>query len=216
MKRMKTRRRTTFNPQFKINLVKVFNRSYSGEARELRDALRASLSNAQFRSQFAKTVIDRIVERTLSGIDKSGKKFPKYSPEYINSDIFKIYGKNPGEVNLELSGEMLSSLKGVSKMQEIVIELIGSKNKAKAHGHVNGLGRRRVKRDFLGLPDDELDEIMIESIEQFRNESFAEASQIFAGQSFQQAFGQVGGQPEFDSQLSVQDVLAQIARNLNG
>jgi hypothetical protein len=204
----------SYNPQFKINLVKVFNRSYGSESRELRDKLRGSLSNAQFRRQYSKAVIDRIVERTLSGIDRGDKKFAGYSKEYINSDTFKIYGKAPNEVNLELTGEMLSSLKGIEKMQEITIELIGQNNKNKAHGHVNGLGKKKVKRDFLGVPDEELDQIMIETVEQFRNESFQEVSNLFAGQSFDQAFGQVGSQPEFSSQLSVQDVLAMIARNL--
>lgn len=208
----------SFNPQFKINLVKVFNRSYGNESRQLRSALRGTLSNPQFRRQFSKAVIDRIVERTLSGIDKNDKKFQAYSKAYRASDIFQIYGKSPAEVNLELTGEMLSSLKGVTRMQEITIELIGSNNRAKAHGHVNGIKTKRgkVRRDFLGLPDEDLDAIMIEAVEAFRAESYDEVSKIFEGQSFTQAFGQVGSQPEFSTQLSVQDVLMQMMRNLNG
>jgi hypothetical protein len=217
---MKTRSRSSksYNPQYKINLVKVFNRSYSSEAREVRDQLRASLSNPQFRSQFSKSVVDRIVERTLSGIDKNDAKFKEYSDSYVSSDIFKIYGKDPSEINLELSGEMLSSLRGIAKSQEIVIELIGKNNKAKAHGHVNGIKSKKygkVKRDFLGLPDDDVDTIMIESIEAFRHQQFSDVANLFAGQDFAQQFGQVGSQPEFSSTISVQDVLAQIVRNLN-
>lgn len=213
------RKSKSYNPQFRINLIKIFNRSYGSESKELRNALRSSLSNSQFRQQFSRAVIDRIVERTLEGRDKHGKDFAPYSPEYIKSDIFKIYGKNPAQVNLELSGEMLSSLKGVARSQEIVIELIGSENRAKAHGHVHGIKRKRggkVVRDFLGLPDEDLDAIMIESIEQFRSESYDEVSQLFAGQDFAQQFGRVGNQPEFNTTMSVQDVLAALMRNLNG
>lgn len=208
-----------YNPQFKVNLVKVFNRSYKSEPKELRDALRGSLSNPQFRSQFAKSVVDRIIERTLSGIDKNEAKFKEYSDSYIHSDAFRIYGKDPAEVNLELTGEMLSSLKGVARAQEIVIELIGDKNRAKAHGHINGIRSKkygRVKRDFLGLPDEDLDTIMQESIEQFRHDSFADVANLFAGQHAVEQFGRVGSQPEFSSTISVQDVLAQLMRNLNG
>lgn len=209
----------SFNPQFKINLVSVFNRAYGSESRELRSKLRSSLSNTNFRRQFAKTVIDRIVERTSKeGVDKQGKKFAEYSDSYKASDTFAIYGKS-NKVDLLLSGEMLSSLKGIDTSQSIVIELIGKENKAKAHGHVNGIKSKKygkVKRDFLGLPDEELEDIMIESIEQFRIEAFDEISGAFTGQDFAQQFGQVGSQPEFTTRMSVQDTLAAILRNLNG
>jgi hypothetical protein len=215
---MRMKKKRNYNPQYRINLVKVFNRSYGSESREVRDRLRGSLSNPQFRRQFSKAVIDRIVERTLTGVDKSGAEFKEYSSSYKASDTFQIYGKS-SHVNLELTGEMLSSLKGVTKMQEVVIELIGKNNKAKAHGHINGIKSKKygkVKRDFFGLPEEDLDAIMLESIEAFRSESYDEVSQIYAGQSFDQAFGQVGSQSEFNTQLSVQDVLAALIRNLNG
>lgn len=208
-----------YNPQYKVNLVKVFNRSYGSESKELRSKLRSSLSNPQFRRQFSAAVIERIIERTQSGIDKNGQDFKEYSASYKASDTFQIYGKKKNNVDLELTGEMLSSLKGVTKMQEIVIEMIGSNNKAKAHGHINGIKSKKygkVKRDFLGLPDEDLDTIMIEAIEAFRSESFEEVSNLFAGQDFAQQFGQVGNQPEFAATLSVQDVLFQLIRNLNG
>lgn len=210
--------RRTYNPQLKINLIKVFNRSYGSESPELRSKLRSTLSNRSFRQQFSKSVIDRIVERTHSGIDKNGSQFREYSEAYKSSDVFLIYGKS-STVNLELTGEMLSSLKGVSNMQSIVIELIGNKNKAKAHGHINGIKSKkygRVKRDFLGLPDEDLDTIMIEAIESFRSEDYAQTVNAFKGQAFTDQFGQVGSQPEFNTSISVGDVLAMMMRNLNG
>lgn len=210
--------RRSYNPQFKVNLVRVFNRSYGGESRELRAKLRGTLSNRSFRQQFSKAVIDRIIERTHSGIDKSGAQFREYSKSYKASDIFMIYGKS-SDVNLELTGEMLSSLKGVSNMQSIVIELIGAKNRAKAHGHVNGIRSSkygRVKRDFLGLPDEDLDAIMIEAVENFRSESYAHTVDTFKGLDFAQQFGQVGDQPEFSTTIGISEVLRQLMRNLNG
>jgi hypothetical protein len=212
--------RRSFNPQFKINLVKLFNRAYSNEPRELRDKLRSTLSRSTFRQQFAKTVIDRIVERTSQeNVDKKGKKLAAYSKSYINSDTFKIYGKSPADVNLEMSGEMLSSMKSIDTAQTIVFEFIGDNNKAKAHGHINGIRRSKggkVVRDFFGLPEEDLDVIMIEAVEAFRSEAYDEISGAFEGQDFARQFGRVGSQPEFSTGVSMQDVLAQLMRNLNG
>lgn len=212
--------RRSFNPQFKINLVKLFNRAYANESKELRSKLRSTLSKSTFRQQFAKTVIDRIVERTSQeNVDKNGKKLAPYSKSYINSDTFKIYGKSPADVNLEMSGEMLSSMRSLDTAQSVVIEFIGDLNKAKAHGHIHGIRKSKggkVVRDFFGLPEEDLDIILIEAVEAFRSEAYDEISGAFDGLDFVRQFGRVGSQPEFSTAVSMQDVLAQLMRNLNG
>lgn len=206
------------NPKFNINLVSVFNKTFAGAPRELRDQLRGVLARADFRRAFGEAVIDRIVERTLSGVDKRGDKFEKYSEAYKRSDIFKIYGKS-AQVNLELTGEMLSSMRAVRDSQSLTIEMIGEENKAKASGHVYGIRRRnkpRVKRDFLGLPMDDLTAIMNDTVETFQSETFQSADALFRGSDPISMSGQVGNQPAFTAEERFQRALIELERVMRG
>jgi hypothetical protein len=205
-----------YNPKFQINLNQIFNKAFADDAR-LRDAVRPTLSSGLFRSTFGQAVMERIIKRTLDGIDRNGIQFQAYSKSYRNSDVFKIYAKNPGEVNLKLSGEMLASLVSKGSGPLISIELIGEENKAKAHGHVFGIrtkGNGRVKRDFLGLPDDELVEIMQASVRIARNDAVQAAVEYFDNTSFAEFFGQVGAQAEFNTTIFTPEVLAILAEGL--
>ena len=206
-----------YNPTFKINLVRLFNTAFSGSSVSERNQLRGALSSTSFRDQFGKAVIDRIIQRTSQeSKDKDGKPFPKYSDSYMKSDVFKIYGKS-SKVNLELTGEMLSSMKAIDASQSIVIEMIGDNNKAKAQGHKYGLGKKRVKRDFLGLPQDDLNIIMISTISDYQDQAYAATQELFVGAQQGITFGgQVGNQSGFSASVSVGDLLRMINENLNG
>ena len=205
------------NPQYKINLTKTFNKAFSAYDRNVRDQLRGILSNASFREMFTKRVIDRIVERTSeSGVDRNGKKFAPYSKSYMQSDVFKIYSKS-SKVNLELTGEMLSSMRGLDKAQSIIIQMVDQENKAKASGHVYGIRKKgggKVIRDFLGLPQDEESKLFEETLLEFQDENFSTAVELFRGQDAVTTQGQVGNQPAFNVNLSMQDILSGIERNL--
>jgi hypothetical protein len=205
-----------YNPKFQINLVKTFNQAFSNLDSKAKDQLRATLADPTFKNLFGKMVIDEIVKRTEGGIDRFGAGFAAYSKSYINSDVFKIYQKD-SHVNLHLSGEMLASLKIEGQGNSLTVELIGDENKAKAHGHVYGIRRKggsRVKRDFLGLPDDVLSELMNEAMKIARNDAYQAAVEYFDNTTMADFFGQVGNQPEFDVNIFTPDVLAQIARGL--
>lgn len=118
------------------------------------------------RVKIAEFVIDHIVARSLNGLDKNNKKFPNYEIDYANKKNVGV-----GDVDLTLSGEMLESLELVShKPGEIIIgykdpsdELAG-----KVEGNrIGSYGREPNKdkaRDFLGIPEDELD-ILIGAME---------------------------------------------------
>jgi hypothetical protein len=203
-----------YNPKFQINLTKIFHKAYADD-RALRDAIRPTLSNPTFRAVYGKAVIDRIIERTLSGIDRDGIKFKSYSKSYINSDIFKIYAKNPSEVNLKLTGEMLASLTTTNTDALITVELLGEENKAKAHGHKYGLGKKKVRRDFLGLPESELVELMRDSMELTRNDAFEAAAEFFENTTIADIFGQVGNQEEFAVSVLTPEVLQLLAEEEN-
>jgi hypothetical protein len=203
-----------YNPKFQIKLNKVFNKAFQGRSAKEKDQLRATLADPVFRNAFGKMVIDEIITRTEGGFDRYGEKFAAYSKSYRNSDIFKIYGKS-SKVNLTLTGEMLSSLKSGGEGETITVELIGDENKAKAHGHKYGIrtkSGKRVKRDFLGLPDEELAAIMEQAFILARNEAFNAAVELFEGTTLGEVFGQVGRQPEFDVNVLTPEVLALLAK----
>lgn len=120
--------------------------------------VRKDLNKIQ-RQAVAQAVIDHIVERSQSGIDKRGKPFPGYSTEYVQSLDFRIAGKSAGDVDLTLSGEMLNSLKLLrDKKGEITIGFDkGDKDlNGKAEGNIKGTYGNKSpvrgrKRDFLGI-----------------------------------------------------------------
>lgn len=167
-----------WNPQYKIDLREVFDGAYSGE---LNSKLRPILQDSNFKQLYATRVIDEIIKRTKSGIDRHGKSLGTYSGTYKGSLIFKIYKGGETKVNLTLTGEMLSSLVDKASKFNIIIELDGEENKAKAEGHITGkLGKfgRAKPRDFLGLPKTVERQIMKESISAIRNNSPLVAAEL--------------------------------------
>lgn len=113
------------------------------------------------RVKIAEIVIDHIISRSLSGLDKNNKKFPPYSKTYADRKNVGI-----GDVDLTLSGELLESIKLLNhKAGEITIGFDkGDKElNGKAEGNILGsYGRepnKKKARDFLGIPNDELDVI---------------------------------------------------------
>ena len=204
------------NPKYRINLMGIFQRTFKSESSEVQRQLRSTLKSVAFKQTFSKMVIDEIIERTeIRGIDKKSVPFVKYSKSYINSDIFKIYAKDPSDINLHLTGEMLSSLTPNIGLESISIELIGDLNKAKAHGHINGIKRKdgtKAVRDFLGLPEDVESNLMREAMRIPRNPEF-EAVQGFLGDSsLSDVFGQSGNQQGFTSSIFTRDILTLLAR----
>lgn len=123
------------------------------------------------REAIASDIIDKIVERTLDGKDKNGRKFAPYSKGYSESLDFKVAGKTK-TVNLQLSGDMLASLELVRHQKGLLrIGYSGSKSdnieKAKAEGNILGTYGQKTPipgkaRDFLGLPKTAIDSIVKE------------------------------------------------------
>lgn len=203
-----------YNPKFQINLQRVFNNAYASSDNALKRKLRENLNRSSFRATFGKMVIDKIIERTLSGIDRYDIEFRAYSNSYKNSDIFKIYAKSAGEINLKLTGEMLASMTAKGSGPILSIELIGDENKAKAHGHVYGIRTKKggkVRRDFLGLPEDELYELMRNAVTIVSNDAYEDAIQFYEGLTVADIVGQVGLQPELAVNLFSDEVLAILA-----
>ena len=116
------------------------------------------------RVKMAEMIINVIINRSVAGIDKNNKKFPKYSKEYAEKK-----GVGVNDVDLILSGEMLESIQLLShKSGEITIGFDKSDQElnGKAEGNIlgsyGGEPSRKKARDFLGIPQDEVD-ILAES-----------------------------------------------------
>lgn len=119
------------------------------------------------RLELADLVIEHIVKRTESGVDKNGKKFPGYSKEYVDSLDFKIAGKSKNRVDLKLSGDMLAAIKLINHAPgKITVGFDnGTEENAKAEGNILGTYGRPSpipgkKRDFLGIEKTKLRELL--------------------------------------------------------
>lgn len=116
-------------------------------------------------------IIEHIKKRTAKGLDKSGNpwkgKAGTYSKSYANSLDFKIAGKSKGKVNLELSSEMMNSIKVLSHEKGSILIGYDKGDKqlnAKVEGNRKGTyGQskpiRGKQRDFLGIEKYKLTEI---------------------------------------------------------
>lgn len=118
------------------------------------------------KEKLADAYIEYIYDRTVNdNNDKYGRAFPKYSKDYKRSLDFINAGKNPSDVNLTLSGDMLAELKLLKvKGNKVLIGYEkGSVENAKADGNIRGTygtdtPKPNKARDFLGFEGKELDE----------------------------------------------------------
>ena len=136
--------------KYKLDLLNIFDRAFADKDSKLKAKMRGTLSSALFMQKFGEEIIDTIVKRTLKGIDKNDIPFLPYSKAYMDSIEFKIYNKKTN-VNLRLSGQMLSSMKVSKGSYEVTVWIPDEFNNAKAYGHIKG----SKVRDFLGLPKDD-------------------------------------------------------------
>lgn len=132
-------------------------------------------NDSQFRQAVGQAIIDKIRERTRSGVDRNGKQFKNYSDEYAESISFKAYNKSKTDPNLRQTGEMLGFMDIIE--EDLTTITIGwtDENANKAHGHITG--NVGVKRDFLGLPDSDLSSIA-DDLQGFLGERFSESTQV--------------------------------------
>lgn len=109
------------------------------------------VNDESLRLEIAQAIIDKIVDNAKSTkfLDQSSGA-QSYSEDYENSLEFNAFGKSPGDVNLTLTGAMLSSIQVFnSEPERVKIAFAGARQSQKAHGHITG--NVGVKRDFFGL-----------------------------------------------------------------
>jgi len=125
---------------------------------DLEELFGQQIDDPELRDAIGQRVIDRIVERTLSGRSKTGHVFKGYSDSYIKSAIFKAFGKDPSNVNMRLKGDMLGQMDIIEQdSKKIALGWGDTTQNAKAYNHTQG--DTLPKRDFFGLPKRDLDKI---------------------------------------------------------
>jgi hypothetical protein len=112
----------------------------------------------QAKKEFARKIIDEITLRSMSGFDRSGNKFQKYTKKYA-----KWKGVPRNKVDMVLYDEMLKSQKAqVGNFDEgdLKIRIEKGFNTDKAHGHMTGMEGKGTKREFFGVKKADLVKIV--------------------------------------------------------
>lgn len=109
----------------------------------------------EVKQAIGQAIIDKIISRTESGEDVSGKNFKGYSKEYVNSLAFKAFGKSENDVNLTLTGSMLGTIDIIEDSgNKIKIGWSDDTENAKAYNH--NTGDTVKKREFFGITSDDI------------------------------------------------------------
>lgn len=153
------------------------------------------------RAKVADAILTHIVGRTMAGLDRDNNKFSNYTSKYA-----KEKGVGVSEVDLLLSGEMLSELK-VLKINPRSVE-IGYNGSKKLIGKVEGniLGTYGQPepipgkaRDFLGIPEDDLDII----IGAMKEEDIPDLTDDDIDRIAREAAKEILGNIEFDTEIDL-------------
>jgi hypothetical protein len=154
------------------------------------------------RAKIADAILTHIVGRTMAGLDRDNEKFAKYTKKYAEEK-----GVGIGDVDLLLSGEMLSELKILNiKPGEIEIGYRGSKELiGKVEGNILGTYGQPEPipgkaRDFLGIPKEDVDVI----IDSFADEDIPKLDDEDIDRIAREAAREILGDIEFDTEVDLE------------
>lgn len=154
------------------------------------------------RAKIADAILTHIVGRTMAGLDRDNEKFAKYTKKYAEEK-----GVGIGDVDLLLSGKMLSELKILNiKPGEIEIGYRGSKELiGKVEGNILGTYGQPEPipgkaRDFLGIPREDVDVI----IDSFADEDIPKLDDEDIDRIARQAAREILGDIEFDTEVDLE------------
>lgn len=160
-----------------------------------------SIRNKRQQNQIADAIVTHIVGRTMAGLDKEDKKFARYTKKYADNK-----GVGTSEVDLLLSGEMLSELKPLKVTADgVEIGYKGSKELVgKVEGNILGTYGQPEPipgkaRDFLGIDDDAVDVIISAYQEELDDEP--RLSEEDLDKVAREAAREILGDIEFDTEI---------------
>ncbi len=137
-------------------------------------------STTRLMRTIGQALVGRIRSRTESGRDVEGRPFQRLSSAYARQ---KAKALGHSRANLTVSGRMLNDMQAKPKPDAVDIVFrsgggggrggtfiqrsrgVGAADKAAFH-NILGAGRRRVKREFFGLSDED-QEFILDRVEDF-------------------------------------------------
>lgn len=159
------------------------------------------------RAKIADAILTHIVGRTMAGLDKNNEKFSAKKNGGYTDAYAKLKGVGKNDVDLLLSGEMLSELKVLNiKPGEIEIGYKGSKELiGKVDGNIRGTYGQSEPipgkaRDFLGIDAEDVDVI----IDSFADEDVPRLTAEDVDQIARQAAREILGDIEFDTEVDLE------------
>jgi hypothetical protein len=149
-----------------FDLVRIAERAFNSSQRKTIIPL---LRRDSIKLEYGRRAIEEIRQNTARSKDKNDSRFESYSDAYKSSLAYRAFGKS-STVNLELSGQMLSDLEVLGATRTgVQVGFSGGLSERKAHGHITGARGRLPVRDFLGLPPDDEEKLLKETIRSFQD-----------------------------------------------
>lgn len=128
------------------------------------------IKDAGLRRLIAESFVEKIVNRAQKGegvnISSGYKEKLKspYSKAYANSLEFKAYGKKEDQVNMTLTGSMLSSIDLIQDNSKTIKIGIDNEEAPKAFNHQTG--DKTTKRPFFGITNKDVTQVYDEFVDQ--------------------------------------------------
>lgn len=155
-------------PSITIDVIKLLHAA--GLSTQEIKAFTPIIKMENVKTEIGIKTIEAILNNTLSGYDKNGQKFTKYSKSYKNSTKFKIYKGGKRTVDLKLVGDMQADIEVLAiSGTSVTVGFTDHDEGQKAKGHILG-ANHLPKRDFFGLKPVDLNKIMLDVISEYENE----------------------------------------------
>lgn len=139
-----------------MTLRRRISKSEISQSFDLKKLLDQDKVSKEQKDLFYDLVVDKMLDRTLSGEDVNGSRFKQYSEKYAD---FKGVSRN--SVDMTLKGDMLDAIKKDIKGNRVRIVIDDSDEVLKSFNHLTG--DTLPKRDFFGFKnEDDLDDIVRE------------------------------------------------------
>lgn len=130
---------------------------------DLEEILGVDLSQDEtLAAEIGQDVVEFIAKRSNDGKGIGGKKLKSpYSKAYTKTTEFEVAGKSPKDINMRLTGEMISSIDVLDFDGQVLTVGIEGDQAPKAHGHMTGKNGEvpAMKREFFGLTEKEFKDI---------------------------------------------------------
>lgn len=138
-----------------------YSKSEVSQTFNLKDLLGYKPSDTQL-ELFAELVIDKMVDRTLSGKDIENKKFTKYSKDYA-----QMKGVSRDSVDMTFDGDMLNSIEYERlRANQVKVKVGEGVDTLKAYNH--NIGDTLPTRTFFGFKDEKQIKDIIEQVDSVR------------------------------------------------